>query len=143
MENYKNIKWDESLSVGYAEIDGHHKKLINIVGEVRSLLDLPQAEYRLKVGKILKKLSDYTVYHFNEEEKIMKQHRYPGLEEHASVHASFVKKLNESLPLMAGGDKKTAIEMYNFLSTWLVQHIAVDDHKWSDYIHEKYPNEKF
>lgn len=140
MENYKNVKWDESLSVGYAEIDGHHKKLINIVGEIRNLLDLPTSEYRLKVGKILKKLSDYTVYHFDEEEKLMRQYKYPCLEEHAKIHALFVKKLNASLPLMASGDKKTAIDMYNFLSAWLVQHIAIDDHKWSDFIHEKYPN---
>lgn len=143
MENYKHVKWDESLSVGYVEIDGHHRKLITIVEEVRSLLDLPTAEYRVKVGKVLKKLSDYTVYHFSEEERIMKQHRYPLLEEHAKIHDSFIKKLSGALPLMAVGDKKTAVEMYNFLSTWLVQHIAIDDHKWSDYIHEKYPNEKF
>ena len=143
MENYKHVKWDESLSVGYVEIDGHHRKLITIVEEVRSLLDLPTAEYRVKVGKVLKKLSDYTVYHFSEEERIMNQHRYPLLEEHAKIHDSFIKKLSGALPLMAVGDKKTAVEMYNFLSTWLVQHIAVDDHKWSDYIHEKYPNEKF
>ena len=143
MENYKNIKWDESLSVGYAEIDGHHKKLINIVEEVHSLLGLPVGEYRLKVGKVLKKLSDYTVYHFTEEEKVMRQYKYPGLEEHAKVHSLFVKKLSESLPLMASGDKKTAIEMYNFLRAWLLQHIAIDDHKWSNFIHEKYPNEKF
>jgi hemerythrin-like metal-binding domain len=143
MENDRNIEWDESLSVGYIEIDGHHKKLVNIVGEVRSLLSLPVNEYRLKVGKVLKKLSDYTVYHFEEEEKIMKKYKYPGLEEHAKIHSFFIKKLNDCLPLMASGDKKTAIEMYNFLSVWLVQHIAIDDHKWSAFIHEKYPNEKF
>ncbi|MGP1415197.1 MAG: bacteriohemerythrin [Treponema sp.] len=143
MENYKFINWDESLSVGYIEIDGHHKKLISIMQELHSILSLPANEYRLKVGKILKKLSDYTVYHFEQEEKIMRQHKYPSLEEHAKIHASFIKKLNESLPLMAGGDKKTAIEMYNFLGAWLVRHIAVDDHKWSNFIHEKYPNETF
>ena len=143
MGNYKNIKWDDSLSVGYTEIDIHHKKLINIVGEIHSLLELPTAEYRLKIGKVLKKLSDYTVYHFEEEEKIMKQHKYPGLEEHAKIHTYFVKKLSEALPLIASGDKETSVEMYNFLSDWLVQHIAIDDHKWSTFIHEKYPNDIF
>lgn len=143
MENYKHIKWDENLSVGYIEIDGHHKKLISIVDEVYTLLDLPINEYRVKVGKVLKRLSDYTNYHFTEEEKIMKQHRYPELEEHSKIHSSFIKKLNEVLPLMASGDKKTAIEMYNFLTNWIIKHIAIEDHKWSNFIHEKYPNEKF
>ena len=143
MENYKHIKWDENLSVGYIEIDGHHKKLISIVDEVYTLLDLPINEYRVKVGKVLKRLSDYTNYHFTEEEKVMKQHRYPELEEHSKIHSSFIKKLNEVLPLMASGDKKTAIEMYKFLTNWIIKHIAIEDHKWSNFIHEKYPNEKF
>ncbi|MGP1438897.1 MAG: bacteriohemerythrin [Treponema sp.] len=143
MGNYKHIEWDESLSVGYSQIDGHHKKLINIIEEIYSLLDLPINEYRYKVGKVLKKLSDYTIYHFTEEEKVMKQHKYPGFEEHAKIHASFIKKLHDALPLMAGGDKQTAIDMYNFLGNWLVEHIAITDHQWSNFIHEKYPDEKF
>ena len=143
METYKNVKWNEKLSVGYNVIDGHHKKLILIVEEVYSLLELPDAVFRLKVGKVLKKLSDYTIYHFQEEERVMAKYNYPGLEKHAKIHATFVEKLQNALPLMARGDKKIAIDMYNFLSQWLLNHIAIEDQDWAKFIHEKYPDEAF
>ena len=143
METYKNVEWSDSLSVGYPTIDGHHKKLVSITQEIYSLLGQPDSLYRIKIGKVLKKLSDYTIYHFMEEEKIMRKYQYPSLEEHAKIHASFVEKLNQSLPLMAKGERKIAIEMYNFLCSWLVKHIAKEDAAWAEYIHANYPNETF
>ena len=143
METYKNIKWEDNLSVGYVVIDGHHKKLISLTEELHSVLSIPDSLYRLKIGKILKKLSDYTIYHFHEEEKIMKRYNYPCFEEHSKIHTSFVKKLNDALPQIATGNKQVAIDMYNFLTKWLIEHIAGLDHEWSKYIHENYPNEEF
>lgn len=143
METYKSIKWEDSLSVGYVVIDGHHKKLVSLTEELYSILSMPDPLYRLKIGKILKRLSDYTVYHFQEEEKIMERYSYPALAEHAKIHASFVKKLNEALPLIATGNREVGMEMYGFLTKWLVEHIAGADHEWSKYIHETYPDEKF
>ena len=137
------VKWQESLSVGYATIDGHHKKLVRIVEELRGMLDLPEIQYRLKIGKMLKQLSDYTVYHFGEEERVMKKYEYPLASEHAAIHASFVEKLKSALPLIAKGDRTVAIEMYGFLSDWLIEHIAVDDHKWAEFIHKMHPDVEF
>ena len=143
MEDYKSVEWSDSLSVGYPTIDGHHKKLVSITQEIYSLLGQPDYIYRIKIGKVLKKLSDYTIYHFQEEEKIMKKYKYPRLEEHTNIHMFFVEKLNQSLPLIAKGEKEVAIEMYNFLCSWLVKHIAGEDAMWAKYIHSAYPNESF
>lgn len=143
MDRGVEVKWQESLSIGYATIDGHHKKLVRIVEELRNMLDLPEVEYRLKIGKMLKQLSDYTIYHFNEEERIMQKYEYPNLREHATIHAFFVEKLHSTLPLIAKGDKSVAIEMYGFLSDWLIEHIAVEDRKWAEFIHKTYPDEDF
>ena len=143
MDRSIKVKWQESLSVGYATIDGHHKKLVRIVEELRGILDLPEVLYRLKIGKMLKQLSDYTIYHFNEEERIMKKYEYPQLAEHAKIHAGFVQKLQSALPLIAKGEKSVAIEMYGFLSDWLIEHIAVEDHKWAEFIHKTCPDEVF
>ena len=68
----KNIfKWIDSLSVGFTEIDLHHKKLLNILNKFKETLELPDAEYKSQIGKIIKNLCDYTEYHFSEEEIIM------------------------------------------------------------------------
>ena len=143
MQEYKNVQWDDKLSVGYTVIDGHHKKLVSITQEIYKTLQFPEPVYKLKIGKILKRLSDYTIYHFHEEERIMAQYKYPYLKEHAEIHNSFVEKLNDSLPLLAKGDKDIAIEMYNFLTKWLIEHIAGEDHEWAEYVHKNFPNESF
>ena len=48
MDRGTEVKWKESLSVGYAIIDGHHKKLVRIVEDLRCILDLPEVQYRLR-----------------------------------------------------------------------------------------------
>jgi len=143
MDRSIEVKWQEGLSVGYATIDGHHKKLVRIVEELRLILGLPEVQYRLKIGKMLKQLSDYTVYHFNEEERVMQKYDYPQLSEHAKIHAGFVAKLQDALPLIAKGEKQVAIDMYGFLSDWLIEHIAVEDHKWAQFIHKTCPDAVF
>ncbi len=143
MKEYRSAQWDDKLSVGYATIDGHHKKLVSITQEVFALLEAPEPLYKAKIGKILKKLSDYTVYHFREEESVMAKYDYPCLEEHTKIHKSFVEKLTSALPLIAKGEKEVAIDMYNFLTKWLIEHIAIEDNKWAEYVHKNYPNDSF
>ena len=96
MSEIKGFEWEDSLSVGYNTIDLHHKKLLTIMEQFKNLFDLPQEEYKLKIGKILKSLSDYTYYHFEEEEKVMNEYGYPDLKEHAEIHKTFKKKIIET-----------------------------------------------
>ena len=135
--------WEDALSVGYNDIDMQHKKLFIIIRQFKEALDMPQNEYKLKIGKILTKLIDYTVYHFSAEEKIMEKYGYPELGEHAKMHESFVQKMHTGLKDLASGDIGAGKEFYYFLGKWLVEHIAVNDHKWSAFIHKNYPDEEF
>ncbi|MEL3911641.1 bacteriohemerythrin [Treponema pedis] len=143
MKKINEYVWDDSLSVGYTCIDLHHKKLLLIIKDFASLLKCSQKEYSLNIGKVLKELSDYTKYHFCEEEKIISKYKCPFFEQHAKIHEEFISKINENLKILASGDMDAGIEFYNFLGKWLLEHIAAKDHRWSDYVHENYPNEKF
>lgn len=135
--------WEDALSVGYHCIDLHHKKLLLIIKDFAALLKRPQKEYSLNIGKVLKELSDYTQYHFFEEEKIISKYKCPYFEQHSKIHAEFIKTINANLKDLASGDMEAGIEFYNFLGKWLLQHIGQEDHEWSGYVHEHYPNEKF
>lgn len=139
MQKIKKFEWSDILSVGYNNIDLHHKKLLYIINDFAALLKLPLEEYKVKVGKTLKNLSAYTIYHFSEEEKIMKKYAYPGFERHAELHALFVNKLNADIIPIASGEPEKGVEFYNFLGEWLVKHIGVEDKKWSEFLHSKHP----
>ena len=131
------FKWIDSLSVGFTEIDLHHKKLLNILNKFKETLELPDAEYKSQIGKIIKHLCDYTEYHFSEEEIIMKTNAYPGYEAHRKIHADFVAKIKMGLTGLVSGDKQAGAEFSTVLGNWLLNHIAVTDHQWADYIHSK------
>lgn len=134
----KNIfKWTDDLTVGFDEIDLHHKKLLHILNKFKETLDLPESEYKTQIGKIVKNLCDYTEYHFFEEEVLMKTNGYPDYESHRNIHADFVAKIKEGLASLVSGDRQTGAEFSNFLGSWLLDHIAVADHRWADYIKSK------
>ncbi|EFW38493.1 bacteriohemerythrin [Treponema phagedenis] len=143
MECSLNFKWKDSLSVGYNTIDLHHKKLLSLINDFEDLLSLPQAKYKVHVGRVLMSLCDYTVYHFSEEEKIMRRYKYPQFEEHAQIHAAFVQRIKDSLVPLASGNMEAGAEFCNFLGEWLLHHIAVTDQKWAEFIQKNHPDAKF
>ena len=60
------LEWNENLSVGVPSIDKQHKALLGLLNE---LFDATQAgRGQVVLGKVLKELADYTVYHFQYEE---------------------------------------------------------------------------
>ncbi len=59
------LEWNENLSVGVPSIDEQHKALLALLNE---LFDSTQAgRGQAVLGKVLKELADYTVYHFKYE----------------------------------------------------------------------------
>lgn len=138
----QKIEWQEKLDLGYPLIDGHHKKLVSLINEFGDLLSSSSEKYKTSVGKVLKSLIDYTIYHFDEEEKIMNKYKYGNLKEHKKVHENFVNELKSRLIQILSGDQENGIKFYTFLWNWLFEHIAVVDKKWAAHIREKYPNAK-
>ena len=65
------LDWDDSLSVNVTEIDDQHKKLIGTLNDLYDAMDDGKGNDVL--GKILKELTDYTVYHFQTEENYFKK----------------------------------------------------------------------
>ena len=131
------FKWTDNLCVGFTEIDLHHKKLLHILNKFKETLELTDAEYKAQIGKIVKNLCDYTEYHFSEEEILMKANDYPDYEKHYKIHNDFVNKIKQGLAALVAGNKQEGAEFSNFLGNWLLDHIAVADHEWADYIHSK------
>lgn len=143
MDEIVEYNWNDSLSVGYRSIDLHHKKLLLIINDFAALLKQPKKVYSVNIGKVIKELSDYTRYHFSEEEKIILKYNCPYYEQHSKIHKEFIEKINANLIPLASGNIEEGIKFYNFLAEWLIEHIGVEDHEWADYVHKNFPNEQF
>ncbi len=129
------IQWNEKLSVKVAEIDQQHKMLIDMVNELNDAMK--QGKGKDVIGKIIDGLASYTVTHFSTEEKYFDQFGYPDTKNHKKEHATFVKKVSEFKDGFEKGKMSLTLNVMNFLSDWLKNHIMVTDKKYSQFFNEK------
>ena len=126
------IKWNKSYSVGIEEIDKQHKKFFEIINKLYYLDDDDNNKFK----KIVEELYDYTIYHFKSEEEYLQKAGYPHLKEHQNVHQNFVKKIKELKELDKIPDD---IDLFEFASEWLIDHILNTDQKYAFWImHKKF-----
>lgn len=131
------FSWDDALATGFDDVDLQHKKLLLIIEDVKGLLDETGKDYELRMAKDLKRLTDYTAYHFGEEESLMERYGYPGLDAHRKEHAAFVARVRAEIASMGDAKSGQGFQFYRFLGTWLLNHIAKSDQTWAAYIRER------
>ena len=127
------IEWKDIYSVSINTFDNQHKKLFDIINELSDEMNSGKAEKNIK--KIFDDLAEYTVYHFESEEKEFKAHNYPKADEHIAIHKQFVDKVVE---LKSQTNELLAtISTMNFLTDWLKNHILKTDKEYSEFLISK------
>jgi len=129
------IKWQDKFSVGYELFDNQHKELIKIINSLEELIkdrDIHEDLLYDKINEIFNELLDYTVYHFTTEEEIFEKKGYELTEEHKNIHSEFVENVKEEISKFELGqnEKAVALEIYNNLIDWLMNHILGTDKKY-------------
>lgn len=137
MAEVKKIEWDDSYLLGVPEIDDQHKKLIAIANELYDVVTGDEADYKAKMPGILKKLTDYTQYHFKSEEELQKQIGYAGLEAHKNTHNFFIKEVEFQIKRLSAENKSTVLSFYNYIAGWVFNHIAKADKIWANFMQQK------
>lgn len=132
----KKIEWDDAYLLGIPDIDMQHKKLILIANELYDVVYGDEANYKLKMSMVLKKLTDYTEYHFTNEEQLQKRIGYPGLETHKNSHDYFIKEVRLQIQKLNSESKSNVLGFYNYIATWVFNHIAKADRLWATYMKE-------
>ncbi|GAB4177975.1 MAG: bacteriohemerythrin [Calditrichia bacterium] len=128
------IEWNDTLSVKVHEIDLQHKKLVALINELNDAMR--QGKGKEVVGKIINDLINYTLTHFQTEEKYFDRFDYPETESHKKEHANFVSKVSEFQDKFEKGSFSLSIEVLNFLSNWLRSHIKGTDMKYSQFFRD-------
>ena len=118
-------EFDETLVTGNDMIDSQHKELID---RINQLLE--------RAVKMLDYLLDYTVFHFEAEEKLQEEIQYPGIQEHKAKHAEFkqaVKELQEMLEEEEGPTDAFVAQVQKNVVDWLYDHIKGFDRSVAEY----------
>ncbi|MBE8539210.1 bacteriohemerythrin [Geoglobus acetivorans] len=129
------ITWNESFSVNIREIDEQHKKLVSMINRLHDAM--LEGKGKEIMGELLNDMVEYTITHFSTEEKLMKQHNYPGYVKHKAEHELFVSKVGEFKEKYEKGQLALTMEVLSFLKSWLTNHILNSDKKYGPFFNNK------
>ena len=122
------LEWIDNYNTNNSHIDEQHMNLINFINDIYSAIYEDDLD---RVKNIFNMTLDYTKYHFSDEEKFQKENadKYKKIKEHFEQHRNFEALVGRKIEeLNASNDwKKTASDMADILSKWLIQHIGVWD----------------
>jgi hemerythrin-like metal-binding protein len=123
------MQWKQSYSVGDASIDEQHKQIIEIINNLHYLMEI--GGNREKFKEQLTQLSQYTVTHFEHEERAMQKCGYPDLANHKALHDDMRRRtlgLCDNLKLL------TERDLLVFLKDWWLNHIRSEDRCYVPYL---------
>jgi len=121
--------WYPKYSVNNEELDEHHKKLFGIFNQ---LDEQCINNYDNKSARgIIEELINYSNYHFFAEEQHMKDLGYKDINKHISEHREFTLKAIHLQQAIMNNEVHTLKELKAFLGQWLLNHVIVEDKKYS------------
>ncbi len=127
--------WGERLITDIPFVDKEHQVLVEMINALQ--LAMKEGQGVEAVGKILDELLDYTVMHFDHEEKAMARTNYPSLEEHRAKHVKLVSTLRRLVKEFKEGRFSVGIDLLSLAKSWLVGHILGTDKGYVPYMKEK------
>ncbi|MEW8957251.1 bacteriohemerythrin [Clostridium sp.] len=127
------FNWKEEYSVGVKSIDEQHKELFNLGNMIYTEIKSNNKYKMDNIKLIIKKLHEYTIYHFEYEESLMEKYNYYDYFNHQNNHKDFIESLYnmEELEMLIHQDK-ALVDMLNFILEWITKHILKEDMKYKE-----------
>ncbi len=125
------IEWQDGLSVGIAEFDHDHQKLIQLIN---TLWDANTNRRLSVIGPTLDELVQYVHTHFQREEDFFAKTKFTGRDDHIQRHRwlqAEVKKLVDAY--RSGSNTVLTDTVFDFLRDWLIKHILGEDMIYAAY----------
>jgi len=129
------ITWEDAFNTGNKDIDTQHHKLISYINDLHASLKTNKSPEEL--NDVLNGLTQYTVYHFGLEEKLMIESGYPNFEQHKREHQIFIERLEKLSYDLNSKNARILFRLLTFLKVWFSGHIMNPDKKFVEYLKSK------
>lgn len=129
------INWKNEYSVGVAEIDNQHQKLLAMIN--RLIKEQKQLTDPMTIAELLTEMTEYAEEHFRTEEFLMAEHDYELKSEHELQHHSFIQETRAFMNATDIGPNILSNALLDYLGSWLVEHILETDMKYKNFFQNK------
>ena len=129
------LTWDSRIQTHVDKIDSQHKELVRMVNELYDAMG--EGKGKDKITGTVHFLADYTSKHFAMEESLMQQHAYPEYNSHKKLHDALIDQVSKLLDKIDKNESLLTIDVADFLSDWVKNHIIQNDIKLGAYLQTK------
>ncbi len=128
------IELDESLLVGHDVIDQDHRDLVPLVNVFLSSIKGGASKHNIydDVDEISVRFSA----HFERENQLMAETRYPDLEAHVAEHRALLGDLGKFLHAVDESTEDQMIATTKAIEDWFLKHIAGSDKRLGQFLRE-------
>jgi hemerythrin len=111
---------------GIEAIDDEHHTLMRLGNRLYAMSFSDEVE-RSEIDAVLAELVGFAKGHFEEEERLMAERGFPGLESHRATHQRMAHYLGEISELARETPLLVTIRLEIFLGSWFIWHMQRDD----------------
>ncbi|MDD2760341.1 MAG: bacteriohemerythrin [Methylomonas sp.] len=121
------LTWNDKLDIGLPSVDQQHRQLIDILNQLDEAVALGNEPG--KVPELIRALIEYTQYHFEHEEQLMRDAHYDCRKyfDHKLEHEAFIQRVKQGRENAAQCPDTVSNELIDFLVKWLMDHILFSD----------------
>lgn len=121
--------WTSAFETGLSTVDEQHRCLVRIINDVGELVSGNHRVANVDLERHIAALRSYTVYHFEEEELLMRSSGVWAAHQkrHMRQHAYFIAEIDRLSTQVTGVQGDAAAQVLRFLSSWLAYHILGTD----------------
>lgn len=137
MIGHEPILWNDRYMTGVQRIDEQHQVLANTLNEAN--LRLANGVSRDLLEAITRDLLSYALYHFETEERLMREYGYADRsaadeDSHRQEHRGFSRRVVAIRAGLKDGHLVSREELLSFLNNWLLNHILHTDKKLAGHL---------
>ncbi len=129
-------QWTESMTLGIAGVDEDHRLFLARVKDldaaIANHLDRSELERRMHV------LIRETTTHFDHEQRLLAERRYPFADRHIALHAELKSKLMEAQSLFFMAEKDSErMKHCEAIKQLLLDHFNVEDMRYAEFLRKQ------
>ncbi len=134
----QKIKWQERYNVGDEALDRQHRKLLDLINDIRDLSEKgPSKEVSFSA---LNAMVKYAQAHFDTEEHHLEECAYPRLAQQKESHEQFMERVFSMVQDLED-EMLTLGSLTIYLEDWYKDHILGSDQEYKACIGQKNLNE--
>ncbi len=126
------FEWQKGYRMGIPTIDLQHRKVLAIISHLHSLEGANPSSAEMR--GLFQELTDFIQTHFEDEERLMLQNGYPGLEEQKHEHEAFVELIHDQHSNFLRQRRIITINLLSSLWEWFTRHIVEVDKRYVPYL---------